>query len=360
MSLTPPLRIGVIGTGWWAVEAHLPAIAQHPQATIAAIQTRKAEKGRFVAEKFDVPHIFATADELLAHPGLDAVIISSTPQVHFEQAKAAMERGLHVLLEKPMTIRAAESAELVGLANERGLQFLVSCPWHYTRHGVLARQRIAEGALGSIRLISVFMTNFTLGLYEGQPFAEALAGTDGTDASLTPDVPPNLDSYSDASIAGGGHIYCQASHIFAYLGFLTGLNPVEISARFDCADTAVDATNVMHLAFEGGALGTVATGATRADVERAFEIRIVGTRGILFLELWQGRMRLRLNDGTVETPNDLAEDEIYPKFAPALNLVDAILGRAGNGSPASLGYYAVNLIEAASQSAASRASILFS
>ena len=69
-----------------------------------------------------------------------------------------LERGLHVLVEKPMTVTAAESERLVQVANERGLQLLVSCPWHYTAHAIEARRLIRSGALGSIRMISVLMT----------------------------------------------------------------------------------------------------------------------------------------------------------------------------------------------------------
>ena len=352
-----PLKVGLIGAGWWAAEAHLPALAKHQHARTVAIQTRSADKARKLTEQFGIPHVFTTAEELLALPELDAVIISSTPNVHFAQAKAALERGLHVLIEKPMTLRASESEELIALADRKGVQFLISCPWHYTRHGSLARERLASGAIGEIRLVSVVMSNFTLGFYEGKSFAEAMSGSSGIDASLTPAIEPHRASYSDPATAGGGHIYAQASHVFAYLGFLTGLEPVEISARFANAGTAVDVVNVMHIRFEGGALGSVGSIGTHSDIDRVFEIRVFGTRGMLCLELWKGEFRLRLADGSVEEPPPLNEDEIYPKFLPTFNLVDAALGAAPNLSPATLGHYAMRLIDAACQSAGSSQSI---
>jgi len=353
------INVGLIGAGWWASEAHLPALAAHPHASTIAIQTRSADKARKLTERFGIPQAFTTAEDLLALPELDAVIISSTPNVHFAQARAALDRELHVLIEKPMTLRASESEELVALADRKGVQFLISCPWHYSRHGQLARERIASGALGTIRLVNIFMSNFTLGFLEGKSFAEALGGSDGTDASITPEIEPNRNSYSDPDTAGGGHIYTQASHIFAYIGFLTGLDPVEISARFDSAGTAVDATNAMHIRFEGGALGAVGTISTHSDVERYFEVRVIGTKGVLSLELWKGHFHLRLSDGSVEDPLPLAEDEIYPKFGPAWNLVDAARGTSCNRSPATLGHYAMRLIEGACHSAASGRPVKF-
>jgi predicted dehydrogenase len=351
------LDVGVIGAGWWAAEAHLPALARHPRAHIAGIQTRSAAKAESLTAAFGVLPVMATAEELLALPDLDAVVIASTPHVHYAQARAALERGLHVLIEKPMTLRAAESAELVDLAARKGVQFLISCPWHYTRHAELVRERIAAGGLGQIRLVSMFMTNFTLGFYEARPFVEALAGSDGVNAAVRPLVEPHRGSYADPAVAGGGQIYCQASHSLAYLGFLTGLEPLEVSARFQTAGTAVDATDVLHVAFAGGSLASIGTAATHADVERFFEVRIIGTQGVASLELWKGTCRIRTADGRVEEPSPLAEDEIYPKEAPATNLVDAALGLAPNRSPATLGHYAMRLIEAACVSADQRRAV---
>lgn len=346
------LNVGVIGAGWWAAEAHLPALASHPRARIAGIQTRSPEKQATLAAAFGSPPVVSTVEELLSLPGLDAVVISSTPQAHFTQALAALDRGLHVLIEKPMTLEASESAELVHLAERRRLVFLISCPWHYTRHGCLVRERIAAGELGRIRLVSICMTNFCLGLYQGRPFAEIFGGADGVDAAARPLVEPARDSYADPTVAGGGQIYCQASHVFAYLGFLTGLQPREVSARFDNAGTPVDVTDVVQISLEGGALVSIGTTATRSDLDRFFDVRIVGTEGVAALDLWQGTCRIRTADGRVEQPSPLAADEIYPKYAPAHNLVDAALGLAPNRSPATLGHYAMQLIEAACISAA--------
>lgn len=348
---TKTLNVGVLGSGWWAAEAHLPALAAHPRARLAGMQTRDTAKADKLRAAFgDVP-VHGAAEDLLATPGLGAVIISSTPQVHYAQARAALERGLHVLIEKPMTLRAAESAELVALAESKGLQFLISCPWHYTRHGIEARARIAAGDLGSIRLVSILMSNITLPLYQGRPFSELMGGSDGVDAAAAPLIEPNRCSYSDPAVAGGGHIYCQASHILAYLGFLTGLDPLEVSARFDNAGTAVDATNVAHIRLEGGALASLGTLATRSDIERFYEVRVIGTGGAVAMELWKGACTIQKAGAPPAELPPLGADEIYPKFAPTNNLVDAALGLAPNLSPASLGHYAMRLIEGACRSA---------
>src|ERR1017187_421005 len=96
-------RCAVIGVGWWATTAHIPALKKHPAAELVAIQSRDAGKARRIARHFEVTNACTTMEEVLAIGGLDGVIISSTPNVHFAQAHAALRQGLHVLLEKPMT-----------------------------------------------------------------------------------------------------------------------------------------------------------------------------------------------------------------------------------------------------------------
>ena len=95
----------------------------------------------------------------MLNAGVDAVVVSSTPNMHYEQAKFSLENGKHVLLEKPMTFNVAQAKELCDLASRNNLQLLVSCPWHYTSHGIETKRLICEGHLGEIKMISVLMTN---------------------------------------------------------------------------------------------------------------------------------------------------------------------------------------------------------
>ncbi len=80
-------------------------------------------------------------------------------------------------------------------------------------------------------------------------------------------------------------------------------------------------------------------------------MRIFGGKAILQLELWRGTMTLIdfANKRTSFKP--LAENEVYPSQSPAINYVDAILGKAANGSPGELGLASMEIIEAACESA---------
>lgn len=337
-------RIGVIGAGWWATFAHIPAINSHPQAELVAVQSRERAKAEKIARDFGAKHPCTGVEEILAIKELDAVVVASTPNVHFTQAKAALERGLHVLLEKPMTFTADEARELVELAAKKNLQLVMSCPWHFTRHGIEARRLIHGGALGEVKMISVLMTN---------PIDKLLRGINisPTHGMENVYVEPRKGSYNDPAIAGGGQIYCQVSHAAAYLTFLTGLRPAEVFARFDHDGSPNDIYNALTVTLENGALVSLAsTGATPLS-ERNYEVRVFGSKAILQLELWRGTMTMiDFADQRTEF-KPLAKEEIYPSQSPALNFIDVILGKAANGSPGDLGLTSMEIIEAACESA---------
>jgi predicted dehydrogenase len=338
-----PVRVGVIGAGWWATSAHIPAIKAHPQAELHAVQCRTLDKAERVARDFGAAHAFDNVADLLALKDIDAVIVSSTPNVHYVQAKAALESGKHVLIEKPMTFTASEAAELCRLAEDRGLELLISCPWHYTEHSIEIRERIRRDELGEIKLISILMTN---------PVDRIIKGIDTTPTHGMENVyvQPGAGSYSDPKIAGGGQIYAQVSHAAAYLAFLTGHPAVEVFARFDNAGSANDIYNSLHIQMAGGTMVSLAsTGATPLS-KRNYEVRVFGTKGIAQLELWRGTCELVFFDGGREEWPILEGDNIYPAGEPAKNLIDSILRLTPNRSDGRLGLAAMQIIEAACRS----------
>src|ERR1051325_8153367 len=254
-------RIAIVGAGWWATTAHIPAVKSHPDAELVAVQSRERAKAERIARDFGVKHAFVSVEELLALPGLDGIIVSTTPNVHYPQAKAALERGLHVLVEKPMTFTVAEARELVELAGLEKRQMLIRCPWHFTTHAIEARRLVQSGALGEIKMISVLMTN---------PIDKLLRGINTTPTHGMDNVyvEPRKGSYNDPAIAGGGQIYCQVSHAAAYLTFLTGLRPCEVFARFDRDGSPNDIYNALTITLENGALASIASTAATPLCER--------------------------------------------------------------------------------------------
>lgn len=344
------LNIGVIGAGWWATSAHIPGILGHENARLFAVQNRTMTKARRIAADFGAQFAFQDYKELIDLDDLDGVVISSTPNVHYEQAKYALSHGKHVLIEKPMTFTASQARDLCDLASKNKVHLLVSCPWHYTRHGIEAARMIREGKLGDIKMIAVLMTN---------PVHKLLEGTDTspTHGMNETYIEPNPGSYSDPEIAGGGQIYAQVSHVGAYLSFLTSAHPGEVYAKFDNAGSRTDIYNTLNVTMDNGTLVSIAsTGATPLNI-RQYEVRVFGTKGILLLELWQGQMSFHSFAGEDQQFAELTDGEIYPDQAPVSNFIDVILSLQLNGSPGELGLAAMEIIEAACLSNKERRSV---
>lgn len=345
------IKCGVIGAGWWATFAHIPALLAHPNAELAAIQNNDPQEARKIARDFGIPIPCTTADELLAIEDLSAVVVSSSPNLHYQDARAALARGKHVLIEKPMTLTVAEAVELVKMADKHGTQFLISCPWHYTAHAVEAQRLIRNGELGQVRMISVLMTN---------PIRELLRGANTQPTHGTPYMYPRAGTYSDPKVAGGGQIYAQVCHAAAYLTFLTGARPSEVFARFHNDGAALDIYDALDLRMDDSSIVTIAsTGATSLE-RKDFEMRVFGTKGMLFLDLWRGRLEFVPLVGVSRTYPDLEEDAVYPHLAPAMNLIDSIQYPSSNQSPATLGVAAMEVIEGACRSAKSGNNIFVS
>ncbi len=347
------IKCGVIGAGWWATFAHIPALLGHPDAELVAIQNNDLHEAQKIAQDFGIPFACTTPSELLAIEGISAIVVSSSPSLHYQDAYAALSHGKNVLIEKPMTLTVTEATQLVKMAEEHDREFLISCPWHYTAHATEARRLIRHGEVGQVRMISVLMTNPIRDLLRG-------ADTQPTHTNGTPYMYPRAGTYSDPKLAGGGQIYAQVCHAAAYLTFLTGARPTEVFARFHNDGAELDIYDAVDLRMDDGSIVTIAsTGATSLG-RKDFEIRIFGTAAILFLDLWRGKLEFVPLSGRPHAYPDLEPEAVYPHLAPARNLIDSIRNPDRNQSPAILGVAAMEVIEGASRSAATGNNILVS
>ena len=116
-----PIRIGLVGVGKIARDQHLPVIGAAPDFHLAAVASHQGG--------YDGVPNYRTLPEMLAgQSDLDAVALCQPPQARFEAAQAAIEAGLHVILEKPPGATLAEIGLLVAAARGRGVSLFAS--WH--------------------------------------------------------------------------------------------------------------------------------------------------------------------------------------------------------------------------------------
>lgn len=345
-------RIGVVGAGWWSTRAHLPAIVANPDAELAAIAERVDSKRERAVSAFGPAAAYHDHRQMLENEDLDGVVIAVPHTAHFEVAMDALAAGAHLMLEKPMTVESRHAARLLEEASGRGLEIVVGYPYHFNQQVLTARDWIAAGEIGELLYIHSLFASIVWDLFRGNVDLVA----DAVGFTITP---TGTDTYGDPALSGGGQAIVQITHSAALLLFMTGLAPAEVFAFMENKDLRVDLVDALAVRFEGGCIGTIdSTGSTVRTQEELLEYRIYGTGGHIWLDLSTSELGLYRADGSVvRNPADpkpagpRAYAEAYPEDAPVNNLVDVILGRDQNRSPAELGAAVVRLLEAAYESA---------
>jgi predicted dehydrogenase len=157
------IRIGVIGYGYWG-----PNVVRNfhnlEGCEVVVVCDKSAEALRRVKQAY--PSVQATSDfrEALSATNVDAVAVVTPVWTHFELAKAALENGKHVFVEKPFTSTAAQAEQLIDLADRKKLQIMVDHTFLFTGAVRKIRQLIEEGDLG--KLYYYDSTRVNLGLFQ--------------------------------------------------------------------------------------------------------------------------------------------------------------------------------------------------
>jgi predicted dehydrogenase len=157
------IKVGIIGYGYWG-----PRVTRNFHGvngcTVAAICDKNPEYLARASQAF--PDVFVTQDvaEVVSSPHIDAVAVITPVWTHFEIAKAALENGKHVFVEKPFTSTAAQAAELIELAARRNLKIMVDHTFLFTGAVRKIRQLLDEGTLG--KLYYYDSTRVNLGLFQ--------------------------------------------------------------------------------------------------------------------------------------------------------------------------------------------------
>jgi myo-inositol 2-dehydrogenase/D-chiro-inositol 1-dehydrogenase len=143
----PELRFGLIGYGAWGAH-HARAINTAGGATLAAICSRTEASRQRAAADHPRAKLYADYREMLRAEQLDAVDVVLPSHLHYEVARAVLESGRHLMLEKPMALSIAHCSELVELAKARGKLLAVGHELRLSSLWGKAKQLIDEGAVG--------------------------------------------------------------------------------------------------------------------------------------------------------------------------------------------------------------------
>lgn len=313
----------LIGAGGNMRNAHLPRLSRLYDVEIVGVADPVESQASALIAKAgtDIPY-YADWRTMLGEVDAKAVLISTPHRDHYEQVRACLDKGCHVLVEKPMVIDPRHAVALLEAADAGSLVLSVAYQRHWMPHFVYAKELIQGGAIGDIRgVVGYVSQNWT-----------------------------NISGWRlDPKAAGGGMFMDTGSHLVASMLWVTGLAPVRVSGTFDNAGFDVDINGGVTIEFDGGAVGTLATfGNAKHHDER---LAITGSSGSLVLHLHQWQVRTMLHDDAevtlprrvaAATPDSAFFDAIRhdgeghepPTFAlQVARLTEAAYRSARNGTP---------------------------
>jgi predicted dehydrogenase len=288
------VRVGMIGTGGIA-GWHARQLLELPEAQIAALADISAANRSAFADKYglrDVAH-FDRYEDMLEQAELDAVVICSPHTLHFRQAFDALDKGLHVLIEKPMTCSSAEAEALIRKADEAGKVLQVSYQRHFQPQFLYIKDTIASGGIGRL-------TSVTASLY--QDWRQLASGT----------------WRQDPALSGGGFLMDSGSHIIDVLLWTTGLTPVDVKPQLQKHGAPVELDTFTSIRFAEGVLAGLNLVGYAPCWHETFVF--CGEDGAIFYD--NGKISLRRHKQEPIVP-ELPE----PTTNQDKSFVDAILGR---------------------------------
>lgn len=291
------VRLAMIGTGGMA-RHHATRIAEQQETTeIAWVCEPSGDAYERFCERLEEHNVSPPPNEpdietLLTQHGdeLDATFIITPHIFHHDHAKACLEAGLDVLLEKPMVMNAAEAESLIEVRNRTGRLLVVSFNGSLSPNIRTAVDLLRSGELGTILNIHAIA------------YQRWKTGT--------------ADTWrQDPVIAGGGFLFDTGAHMLNTVSDLAGEDFVEVAAWLDNRDTPVDILGTIMARLQSGAMVTLAgCGETSAI---GSDVRVFCTNGMLRTGIWGERLEVQREEESelsiVDTAPSLGQWETFLK-----------------------------------------------
>ena len=262
--MSKPLNVGVVGCGYWGPNL-IRNFRNQPNCKVRAMCDVSADRLKHMRSLYPDVEGVTEYDRMLNGCDLDAVVVATAVQHHYPMAKAALESGKHVFIEKPMASSVAQCEELVGLARAQGRVLMIGHTFLYSSPVRKVKEIIANGEIGDLLYISSRRLN--LGLFQ-------------RDINVTWDLAPH-----DLSII----LYVME----------------EWPATVNCMGNAhvtpgiEDITN-MSITFPSGRFATVVS--SWLDPRKVREMTFVGKRKMIVYDDVQPLEKIRIFDTRVECP----------------------------------------------------------
>ena len=320
-------RIAVVGAGWWATQFLMPALKTYDGAELAAVVDSNPERLAAASEAFQVARSFLSVDELLNDDAVDGVIIATPNVSHFGIARAVLSSGAHVMVEKPLTLRARDAWELVRLADQQHLHLQLGYTQQFTEPARRLQEVLLARGVGEVRQISGVYSSAAEFFYRGEPDKY-------NDVYHFPVTPPQPASYADPAVSGGGQGQLQLTHLTGMVLWATGLRASEVSAFMENEGLLVDVFDAIAFRLENAAIGTIGGSGNIGPGEQCHQrVHYFGTSGYAVQDLAARSAEVHYyGNGKVDhwVAAPTGGDH---RFATARGFADLIAGRVATWRP---------------------------
>lgn len=249
-----PVNWGILGAAAFARQHMGPAIHQAHGARLVALATGSPDKAKGFLDFCPDLRVHGDYDALLADPEIDAVYIPLPNHLHVEWAAKALHAGKHVLVEKPIAMRAGEIDGLIALRDQTGLLAAEAYMIVHHPQWQRARQLVAQGAIG--RVLHV----------------------DGAFSYNNPD-PANIRNRPET---GGGGIRDIGVYTYGSARFVTGAEPVQLTSRI-LRENEVDIWAQVNAEMQGPAGSFSYSAMTSTRLHARQEMVFQGDKGLIRL-----------------------------------------------------------------------------
>ncbi len=335
------VRIGFVGFGKQA-ESHAEYLRNHNLISIEAIcGTRLVNRSDaerrlknlglsevpiyFASTEYDPADISIVKQMLERHPNINALVISTPHSMHYHQVKFGLERGLHILVDKPLATTYEDAKSLVDLAQLRSLILVVSNQRRYEDAYSYVYRQLNSGSIGTIRSINAIISHERAWLHDWQ---------------------------ANLALSGGGTLFSIGHHLIDTIVWLVQERVTEVNAYASFLERGeiedyVDAL----IRFDKGSTAAITINDGAPDNSVYERIQIWGRAGNLAIDRFkpvydreQPKVMHQLIDGTIFSTDFSASPT--KKWAPAQNFVDAIIRGAPTISSGAQNLMTIQAIDA--------------
>ena len=229
------LKIALIGTGYIA-NYHARAARKIPGVQVAAVVNNQPQLASDFAQNYDIPRQYTSVEDLLQDGDIDAISINVPNALHAPFAITALSAGVHVIVEKPMAMNAAEAQTMIDAGQKSGALLMVAHCWRFDEEVLWLKEQVTDGKLGRIIRTKGY----------------------GVHANWGP-----AGWFSQAKLAGGGALVDMGIHAIDTSRFLLGdPKPTSVYSKIGTyyGDFDVDDTGIMIINWDNGVASYIESG----------------------------------------------------------------------------------------------------